>query len=562
MLRSGLALRPGYAAALFNRANALQQLQRFAEALESYDRALALQPNEPTALTGRGLVLQALGRPAEALESYDRALALRPDDAGAMRHRGDALEALERPAEALESYDRALALRPDFRAALLNRAGALQGLGRFADALQSYDRALAMQPDDAAVLNNRGHTLQSLERPAEALESYDRALAIRPDYAAALCNRGNTLQALGRSAEALENYDRALALEPDFAVALSNRGNALQELKRFPEALESYERALAVTPDFPDCQVNRAWLLLLIGRFAEGWQAYEWRRTTRNGTVPPAGPEWSKGDTAAKRLLLYCEQGFGDSIQFSRFARVVAANGAEVFLQVQPPLGRLLSRLEGVRVIREGEALPEYDAHLPVMSLPHVLGIIPAAMPTSVPYLFAEPDRIAAWAERLPADRFRVGIVWQGRPVTMIDKGRSIPLRAFAALCRIPGLTLISLQKGDGVEQLADLPPRMRVETLGADFDPGPDAFLDSAAVMMNLDLVISCDTANAHLAGALGRPVWIVLKHVPEWRWMMDREDTPWYPTARLFRQTRPRDWDEVFERVAVELARAVAAK
>ena len=190
------------------------------------------------------------------------------------------------------------------------------------------------------------------------------------------------------------------------------------------------------------------------------------------------------------------------------------------------------------------------------------LGATLETIPGDVPYLFAEPARVEAWAKRLPAGQFRVGIVWQGKSTADIDIGRSIPLHSFAPLCHIPGLTLISLQKYDGAEQLAHLPPGMRVETLGADFDVGSEAFMDCAAVMMNLDLVISSDTAAAHLAGALGRPVWIVLKHVPDWRWMMDREDTPWYPTARLFRQARRDDWDEVFERIAGELSRAAAAK
>ena len=208
-----------------------------------------------------------------------------------------------------------------------------------------------------------------------------------------------------------------------------------------------------------------------------------------------------------------------------------------------------------MEVIQNGETLPEYDVHLPLISLPHILELNPETMLGTVPYLFAEPARIEGWAKKVPAGGFRIGIVWQGNPIALGD-GRSFPLAAVAPLCRIPGLKLISLQKGYGTEQLANLPPGMKVERLGADFDSGPDAFLDSAAVMMNLDLVISCDTASAHLAGALGCPLWIVLRYLPDWRWMMDREDTPWYPTARIFRQTRHDDWDEVFERIASELA------
>jgi hypothetical protein len=260
--------------------------------------------------------------------------------------------------------------------------------------------------------------------------------------------------------------------------------------------------------------------------------------------------------------LLYAERGLGDTIQFSRFACSVAAQGGDVLLEVPPPLRGLLRSLPDVKVARRGEALPEYDAHLPLMSVPDVLGATSEAGLGQTPYLFAEPALVAAWAKRLPAGQFRVGIVWQGKPVAMIDKGRSIPLRAFAPLSRVPGVRLISLQKNEGGEQQTPLARDIPVHALGADFDAGPDAFLDSAAIIMNLDLVISSDTASAHLAGALGRPVWIALGHVPEWRWMLDRADTPWYPTARLYRQTVRGDWDEVFARIAADLAAAVAEK
>ncbi len=557
------AIRPDYPAALNNRAVTFQELKRFDEALESYERALAIRPDYAEAYNNRGNTLQELKRFDEALESYEQALAIRPNYPEVLNNRAVTFQELKRFDEALESFARALAIRPDYAEAHNNRGNTLQELKRFDEALESYERALAIRPDYAEAYNNRGNTLQELKRFDEALESFERALAITPDYAEALNNRGNTLQKLGRFDEALEGYERAVAIRADYAEAFNNRGNAFQELVRFDEALESYERALAIRPDYAACHVNRAFLLLQAGRFAEGWQGYEWRRKIDDGTVRPlSGPEWTGGDTNARRLLFYSEQGLGDAIQFSRFACSVAARGGEVLLEVQPSLGGLLGSLEGVKVIRNGATLPEHDAELPLMSLPHVLGATLETIPRDVPYLFAEPARVEAWAKRLPAGQFRVGIVWQGKSTADVDFGRSIPLRCFAPLSRIPGLTLISLQKYDGAEQLAHLPPGMTVETLGAEFDAGSDAFVDCAAVMMNLDLVISSDTAAAHLAGALGRPVWIVLKHVPDWRWMMDREDTPWYPTARLFRQARRDDWDEVFERIAGELARAAAAK
>ena len=504
------------------------------------------------------LAQSELGRNNAALDNYDRALAVKPDDAEALYNRGNTLQGLGRFEEALESYERALAVGADFAEVFNNRGVAVQKLGRFEEALKSYQQALAVRPEYAEAFNNSGNALQEARRFEEALERYDQALAVRPEYAEALDNRGNTLRALGRLDEAMGCHKQALAVRPDFAEAFYNYGNTLRDLKRFEEAMDSFQRALALKPDFVLCQVNRAYLLLLTGRFFDGWRAYEWRRKEDGWAGRSlSGPEWRKGELCPARLLIYAEQGLGDTIQFSRFACSLAASGKEVFLEVQSPLRGLLGSLEGVSVVRYGETLPEQDAHLPLMSLPHVLGVTPETLPRNFPYLFAEPARVEAWAKRLPTGQFRVGIVWQGKPTGVVDKGRSIPLRCFAPLCRIPGLRLISLQKNKGIEQLADLPPNMRVETLGAEFDSGPDAFLDTAAVMMNLDLVISSDTAAAHLAGALGCPVWIALRHVPDWRWMIDREDTPWYPTARLFRQSRHGDWDEVFERIAGELAR-----
>jgi tetratricopeptide (TPR) repeat protein len=476
--------------------------------------------------------------------------------AGMAHHRAGRL------AQAEVDYRRVLAVAPDHADALHLLGVIACQAGRHEAAIELIGRAIQQKGDEFSYHNSYGIVLQRVERLDEAVASYDRALALKPDYAEALNNRGATLHKLERYAEAVQSFDRALAIKPDYAEALSNRGNTLQALGGFGEALESYDRALAGRPEFALRQFNRSTLLLLTGHFAEGWQGYE-RRRKLHFARSLSGPEWSGGDSVGKRLLFYSEQGLGDTIQFSRFACLIAAKARQVFLEVQPALASLLSRLEGVTVIRNGDALPEYDAHLPLMSLPRVLGVTPETMSANVPYLSAEPVRIEGWGRRLPAAGFRIGIVWQGNPRVKHGRGaRSIPLRAFAPLCRIPGLTLISLQKGYGVEQLADLPLGMRVETLGDDFDAGPDAFLDTAAVMMNLDLVISCDTSSAHLAGALGCPVWIVLRDVPEWRWMMDREDTPWYPTARLFRQAHRGDWNEVLERVAVQLARAVAAK
>lgn len=459
--------------------------------------------------------------------------------------------------EALAFYDRALLLRPDHARALCNRGVTLDELGRHAEALASYDRALALSPDDPATLSNRGNALRGLSRLDEALASQDKALALRPDFPEALSNRGTTLHDLQRHEEALASYDRALALRPDYPHALSNRGLALQQLERFVEAMASFDRALSLQPGYQECHANRALLLLLCGLFREGWRESEWRRRGRawvRREFPV--PEWRGGDPRGRRLLLYAEQGIGDTVQFARFALLLAQRGAEVTLEVPPALGALLRTLPDVRVICRGETLPEIDGHLPLRSVPFVLGLDERQIPAEVPYLAADPARVEAWAARLPPGELRIGIAGQDNPGGDIDSGRSIPLAALAPIARIPGVRLVSLEKHDDAAPLAELPPGMEVAALGPEFEAGPDGFLDTAAVMLNLDLVITADNMIAHLAGALGRPVWVLLKQVPDWRWLIRRPDSPWYPTARLFRQRRPGDWDELVGRVAAALA------
>ena len=537
------------------------QQGRTAEAADMLAAALKINPDAAIAQCHHGLVLQELGRHEEALTSYDKALALKPNFLDALNNRASALIELNRFEEALASYDRTLAIKPAYFEAFYNRGIALGELGRHPEALASYDRALALQPNNVAALNHRGIALDELRRHEEALATFDKALSITPDDAEVLNNRGIALEGLRRYEEAVTSYGRALAIRPDYVEALNNRASSLVEAGRFDEALATYDAVLAANPDYAPGHWNRSMLLLRLGSFEAGWREFEWRRK-KESWLPRklGGQEWNGKAPAAKKILLYSEAGLGDTIQFARFASSVAEAGGEVTLEVQPVLVALLKSLSGVTVISAGDEPPALDFHLPLMSVPFARNT-KAEVAADIPYIAADPARVERWSKKLPPDKFNVGIVWQGNPHPGIDNGRSIPLRAFAPLSAIPGVRLISLQKNQGVEQLSGLPAGMSIETLGDDFDAGPAAFLDSAAVMMNLDLIVSSDTAMAHLAGALGRPVWIALKHVPDWRWMMDRTDTPWYPNARLFRQQRRDDWDEVFMRMASELSQLVSA-
>jgi tetratricopeptide (TPR) repeat protein len=559
-----IAVSPGYAEAFNNRGNALQDLERYEEALASYDKAIAIKPDYAEALNNRGNALRALDRHEDALASYDRGLAIKPRDVEALNGRGVALQALERHEEALASYEQALAINPRHAEANYNRGNALRDLNRLADALASYDRAIAINPDHAAAFNNRGHALQQLGRRQEALASYDRATAIKPDYARALVNRGNLLLELARPAEALSSCNRALAIEPDNTEALSMRGNALCDLHRHEEALASYIRAAAIKPDLAGSHYNESWLRLLRGEFPIGWEKYEWRWKVESFASPPrdfSQPLWlGKESLRGKTILLHAEQGLGDTIQFVRYAELVADQGAEVLLEVQPELKCLLSGLSDIAsVLGRGESLPSFDVHSPLLSLPLAFGTDLQTIPAKMPYLHAPTDRIEHWKARLPgADVLRVGFCCSGNPSHKNDRNRSIAPALLAPLLSIPNIEFFCMQKNLRPAEAEFLARHPQIHNLG----PELGSFVETAAVIANLDVVVSVDTALAHLAGAMARPVWILLPFSPDWRWMLNRSDSPWYPTATLFRQARVGMWQDVLACVGGQLDRLGAEK
>jgi len=535
-----------------------------AEALHHIELALKLKSNNAPAQNNRGVALKGLGRLEEALVSFEHAASLKADYADAHSNRGDVLQKFKRFDEALASCDRALALRPDFAEAHANRANALHALNRFEEALASHERAIALRADLAEAHTNRGNTLHDLCRFDEALASHDRALALRPDFAEAHSNRGNTLQELKLFDEALESYDRAIALQPDFAEAYSNRGNAQKELNRFADALASFDRAIALQPNFAEAHFSAALCLLLTGDFARGWKQYEWRWETdqlkgekRNFMQPQwAGSE----DIAGKTVLIYAEQGFGDTIHFCRYIPRVAERAERVIFEVQKPLRELMNTLAGsAQIIARGDALPDFDIRCPLLSLPLAFGTQLETIPDETAYLCATETKKSAWRDRLgERNGPRIGLVWAGDPrkwlpnAHRIDRRRSIEFDRLAPLFEIQGCEFYSLQKGDhAVTQLRNSPLRHRI----IDWTDDLDDFSDTAALIDNLDLVIAVDTSVAHLAGALGKPLWLLNRYNTCWRWLLDRTDSPWYPAARLFRQDETRNWDQVIARVGEAL-------
>ncbi|MGE0425600.1 MAG: tetratricopeptide repeat protein [Reyranellaceae bacterium] len=544
-----VALQPENAPAHNARANALHMLGRLDQAVAAYDRALALNGSDAEAWYNRGNALQALGRAREALASHDRAVALQPGHVHAIYGQGNALQAQGLVAEALARYDAALALDAAHAEAHSSRGNALQRLGRLDEALASQERAVALKPGGADAHSNLGNVLFALGRLDEALESYDRASALNPGHALALAGRATVLRDLGRLEEALAGYDGALALAPHEADIWSNRGILLQAMLRLDAAIESYDRAIALNPGHIGAQWNRANALLLSGDFARGWPAYEWRWRSE-----PAGesvPAFARQSLKGRHIMLRAEQGMGDTIQFARYAPLVQAQGARVTLSVQAPLRRLMATLApGIEVVPTRDAV---DIGYPLMSLPLAFGTTLASIPAPPRYLTADEDLVAAWRTRLPNDgRRRIGVVWSGNPKHRNDRNRSLPLQTLAPLFDTDA-HWIALQKDVPARDawlVNGLPRLMRVDDKLGDF-------ADTAALIEALDVVISVDTSVAHLAGALGKPVWILLPFCPDWRWLTGRDDSPWYPSARLFRQSAPGDWQGVIGRVAAALAK-----
>jgi tetratricopeptide (TPR) repeat protein len=552
-----LVLRPDYAEAHSNRASALTALGRAQQAVEACDRALSARPNYPEALLSRGNALKELARFDAALQSYDTALTLLPDYPEALANRAVVLCKLKRFDEALAACDCALVLRPNFAEAHANRATALHGLERFADALLSYDRALVLRPDLADVLVNRGTTLHAMKRLDDALADFDQALTTMPGRAEIHYNRGNVLYTLKRFDDAVASYDRALTLQPDYAEAHANRGVALQELQRFDEAIAAYVSAGAARPDFADAYYNEALCRLLTGDFKRGFEVYE-RRWDADQHRPFrrdfAQPLWTGvEDVTGKTVLLHAEQGFGDTIQFCRYAPLLAARGARVVLEVQEPLRTLMASLPGVaQILSRGAALPDFDLHCPLLSLPRAFGTDLGSVPNEVPYLSVAEDAVTQWGGRLGAPgRRKIGIAWSGRPTHKNDHNRSIALGDFLKIFAGVDAAIVSLQREVRDVDAALLRERPGVIHFGEDLKD----FADTAALIENLDLVIAVDTSVVHLAGALGKLVWVLLPFMPDWRWLLERDDSPWYPTARLFRQDENRAWDNVFARVGAAL-------
>jgi tetratricopeptide (TPR) repeat protein len=574
-----LRLQPDHADALYNLGNTKLNQGEIAAAIDRYRQAIAMQPECAAYHYNLAHALQQLARHADAADEYQQTLRIAPDDFEATYNLGIVLHELKEFAQAADAFRRALALNPDLPEVMSNLAAALQGLDDYDAAAELLRRAIALNPNFAEAHGNWGGHLWRQGDLHGAKKSCLRAIELNSNLPGAHGNLGHVLFDQGDYRGALDCYDQALALKPDAVCAETRvaatahrtwqRGDLLNAFDACHRAgadfaTAEYRRALATKSNCVELLYYVGLLHLLHGDFAAGWHNYEYRWQTkmlRTARRNFSQPQWLGQRIDGARILLHAEQGLGDTLQFIRYVPMVAALGAKVILEVPSELRRLAERAFGamVQIVTRGNHLPNFEWHSPLMSLPLVFRTDLDSIPAPIPYLQAEPQLMREFAQHFAASStagLRVGLVWSGSPRHTRDPQRSIPLAQLCALTEVPGVTFYSLQKGPAAKDLLDMPIDMNLVDLSGYLND----FADTAAALAHLDLLVTVDTAVAHLAGALGKPVWILLTHNPDWRWLLDREDSPWYSTARLFRQRSAGDWSSALERVHGELLRLVA--
>jgi tetratricopeptide (TPR) repeat protein len=524
---------------------------QIALAMERYTEVLKTDPENGEALYYVAVVCCQDGQFKQGAELARKAIACGLNTGKVHNLLGQALDRLGKPLEAIKSFDKAIAVDPNFAEAHGNRANILVDAGLPEEALKSFDRALALNPNSPSDLLNRGALLQDLGRHEEALADYDKALTIVPGAANVTMNKANALAMLNRFAEAETVYDAVIKTQPKNALAVAHKGLAVKHQGRFTEARALLEKAVELDPKDVGNALALGHLLMLLGDWRKGFPLYEHRAGLPQPPYTPLDyPLWQGEGPGDFRLVLVSEQGLGDTVQMARYASLLAGRGYPVTLLTREVLAPLMRTLPGVeRVITNADELkadPRRVLWAPLMSMPRLLHLTLNAVPAQEPYLSADPARVARWAEKLKGDGFKVGIVWQGATA-----GSAVPLAALSPLAEIPGVRLISLQKQPGPD-ITQVPFAAKLERVIDENDLSAEGLLDMAAIMANLDLIVSIDSMPAHLAGALGKPVFLALPHVPDWRWLTERADTPWYPTARLFRQGDDRQWQPVFTRLA----------
>jgi len=584
-IERAIALEPASAALYANLGELKKKMGRMDESLAAFEKAVELEPSSAIMRNKLGIALRLNGKLADAVSEFDRAIAADANYADLHNNRGNALRDLGRLNEAMESYRRAIALKPNLTPAHANLGNVLGDLGRFEPALVEYQIALHLQPRYPEALLGRASALRQLKRFDEALADcktaielgaigegenilgsifydlrrFDEAIAafrrsIELDHSSAIKrnNLAMALDAVGDVEEAIAAVSAAVDLKPNYAEGFNTLGTILADQGQYDAAAAAFGRAIRLFPDYALAHWNLSLILLLRGDFTAGWAEHEWRKQTTVESRPRdfQRPRWDGGDLAGKTILLHHEQGFGDMLQFVRYAPLVAQRGGRVIVRSAPELTRLLREMPQISKVVDDGTLPDFDCHCPILSLPFVFKTQLDSIPASIPYLKAPANVAARWREILPKknDQLRIGLVWAGNPGRKLDQRRSLQLEQLAPLFELNGAEFFSLQRGNAASTISSVP---RVNDLSGKLTD----FAETAAAIENLDLIISVDTAVAHLAGALGKPIWVLLGFVPAWRWMLDRADSPWYPTMRLFRQPAMGDWNTPIGQIVISL-------
>ncbi|KAA3595638.1 MAG: tetratricopeptide repeat protein [Candidatus Scalindua sp. AMX11] len=594
--KRAIVLNPAYAMPHSNLASLYHDIGSLDNAIESYKRAVSLKPDYFEGYINLGAVLQEKGRSNEAVEYYRKAIQINPDLPEAYNNMAVALKEGKMFDKAVKCCLRSLELKADYAEAYINLGLVFQEQGNLEKANESYGKALEIEPDNVTALTNLGSLLTEQRRLDEAIFCCQRAISLRPDYAEAHNNLGVCFQVLGRleeaascfektleiehhhiiahtnlgmtcmdqgrNEEAVEWCQRAVMLKPESAHLHNNLGASLQRIGKLDEAIINYEKAITLKPDYAEAHMNRAFILLMNENFVEGWSEYEWRLLTRDHSLRTfKKPKWDGSSLNGKSILVHAEQGYGDTIQFVRYLPLIKERGGHVIFECNQDLLCLLQN--GVAIDRlverpaVGVTTVQFDFHVPLLSLPGIFGTDSVTIPSNIPYISLDRERVKRWHSRFVHDKnFKIGLVWAGNPHNRKDRIRSCFLEDFATLADVPGVSFYTLQKGAASDQVTDPPKNMVFNNLEKELYD----FAETGAAIANLDLVITVDTAVAHLAGAIGKPVWSLIQVDPDWRWLINREDTPWYPSMRLFRQAQPNDWTSVIQAVKKALIREVA--
>jgi tetratricopeptide (TPR) repeat protein len=550
-------------------ANISQDKGQIDEAIVYYQKAINLNPGDFGFYYNLANAFLEKGEIEQAILNYKETLRINPNFHWAYNNLGLTLKDIGQVDEAITHFQKAIELSPNFAFAINNLGNALQNKGQIDNAISLFQKTLQINPNNFESLNNLGNCLKDKGLIDEAITCYQRAIEINPTFADSFNNLGVTLQSQGQLDEAFAFYQKALQINPNNLESYCNIGTVMHEKGQPDEAFAFYQKALQINPNYANAHLNMAYFLLLLGNFKQGWKEFEWRWKTKeylknscfHRPVNFTQPILNRLDITGHTVLIYAEQGLGDEIQFIRYAPLVAQHGTKVIIECHKEISTLLRTIEGVeQFIVQGEPLPHFDIQCPILTLPLVFNTTPENIPVNIPYISVNSILIQKWKDKIQHDnsKLKVGIVWHGNPKHKNDRNRSMPFAHFSPFAKFTDITFYSLQKGKASEQARNFSMGMKFIDLTEEIND----FSDTAALIENLDLTMSVDTSVVHLAGALGKPIWTLLPFAPDWRWMLNREDSPWYPTMRLFRQPSPGDWNSVIKKVSEELQELVSSK